>query len=340
MTMTDTSIEWTDASWNPVRGCSRVNPDCDHCYAMGQAHRFSGPGKPYEGLTTIRAGKVDWSGVARFVTEALAAPLSWRNPRKVFVNSMSDLFHHSVTNEEIAAVFGVMAACPQHTFQILTKRPARARQWFKWLDSECARRLSEAPPRDPGLPPFELKPRDRCAQIARAHGMSVGALPKAYNGPWPLPNVWVGVSCGHQRAADEFVPVLLTLPAAVRFVSAEPLTGPITFEFLQPNDPPTEINALRGTHGVLRPHGGTCPRLDWLIVGGESGPGARPCRVDWIESIVAQCKLAGVPAFVKQLGARPLFDKSFQMRLDDRKGGDPVQWPEALRVREFPGASP
>jgi protein gp37 len=123
-------IEWTDRTWNVVRGCSRVSPGCDNCYAMGQAHRFAGPGKPFDGLTRYTAKRgVDWAGFARFVPEKLAEPLSWRKPQRIFVNSMSDLFHESLSNEEIAAVFGVMAACPQHTFQILTKRPKRMREW-------------------------------------------------------------------------------------------------------------------------------------------------------------------------------------------------------------------
>ena len=128
--MSDSKIQWTDKTWNPVRGCSRISSGCDNCYATGQAHRFSGTGMPYDGLTVIRNGKVDWKGEARFIPEKLAEPLKWKKPCRVFVNSMSDLFHDSITDEQIAAVFGVMAACPQHTFQILTKRPKRMLAWF------------------------------------------------------------------------------------------------------------------------------------------------------------------------------------------------------------------
>lgn len=131
-----TEIEWTDATWNPVRGCSRVSPGCDNCYAMHVAHRFSGPGMPYEGLTVLRKGKTDWAGIARFVPDHLSDPLRWTKPRHVFVNSVSDLFHHTVSNEQIAAVFGVMAASPRHTFQVLTKRPERMVEWFEQLAAD------------------------------------------------------------------------------------------------------------------------------------------------------------------------------------------------------------
>ncbi|HEX2677999.1 MAG TPA: DUF5131 family protein, partial [Polyangiales bacterium] len=132
--MGETAIEWTDTVWNPVRGCARVSPGCESCYAERQAHRFSNPGGPYEGLTVLGKHGPRWSGRARFVPETLDAPLRWRKPRRIFVNSMSDLFHHDITNEQIAAVFGVMAACPQHTFQVLTKRAERLPEWFRWVD--------------------------------------------------------------------------------------------------------------------------------------------------------------------------------------------------------------
>ena len=277
-----TTIEWTERTWNPARGCSRVSPGCDHCYAMRQAHRFSGPGQPYEGLTTIRRGRVDWTGRARFVPEQLQQPLRVRRPTAFFVNSMSDLFHESLTNEQVAAVFGVMAATPQHTYQILTKRPKRMREWFGWLD-----------------------------------------------GRRPLPNVWLGVSCDDQARADERIPHLLSTPAAVRFVSAEPLLGPIALRAWMPRHAVTETDDCAPWCSACGPTG-PLPRIDWVIVGGESGPGARPCDVDWIRSIVRQCREAGTACFVKQLGSR--------LGLRDPKGGDPSEWPEDLRVRETPEA--
>lgn len=332
-----TSIEWTDTTWNPVRGCSRVSPGCDHCYAMGQAHRFSGAGGPYEGLTTIRRGKVDWSGRVRFVPEALDVPLHWRKPRRVFVNSMSDLFHASLSNEEIAAVFGVMAACPRHTFQVLTKRARRMREWFEWAGRLDLGKLAGAAATALG--------RDRTGPRA---------VPLAAT--WPLPNVWLGVSAEDQQRADERIPDLIATPAAVRFVSAEPLLGPIDLHqyvshFCGCGIPGDACDGWKSREG--------CPcapkRLDWCIAGGESGHGARPCDVAWIRSIVEQCRTAEVPCFVKQLGAnvehfgryapQPVrYDRVdpygcahlHRIRLRDRKGADPSEWPAELRVRQFP----
>lgn len=364
--MASTEIEWCDKVWNPVRGCSRVSSGCDHCYAMGQAHRFSGPGKPYEGLTTIRRGKVDWAGVARLVPEQLDAPLGWKKPQRIFVNSMSDLFHESLSNEEIAAVFGVMAACPQHTFQVLTKRPKRMSEWFEWIrhaygearyfPAEGCR--SEAIDRTPnnntedGAWAKTVKPLLGCDRR------------------WPLPNVWLGVSVEDQRTADERIPLLLETPAAVRFVSAEPLLGLVNLEpalFV-----PTRCNACGSTtshydtnpdnlpviHACLMGVGLTgepgsvrcsnCgsldvaePRpLDWVIIGGESGHGARECEVSWIRRIVSDCQRAGTPVFVKQLGAHARDQDHFSAATENlrhKKGADMSEWPEDLRVRQMPG---
>lgn len=142
-----TTIEWTDETWNPTRGCSRVDDDgCKNCYAMRFAHRFSAPGQRYEGLTRIGKRGVDWAGRAKLIPEQLAKPLNWRKPRRIFVDSMSDLFHESLPFEHIAAVFGVMAACPQHTFQVLTKRPKRAAEFFGWLGSEAGLEGGTEPP--------------------------------------------------------------------------------------------------------------------------------------------------------------------------------------------------
>jgi protein gp37 len=314
--MGETSIEWTDATWNPVRGCARVSPGCENCYAEGQAHRFSGPGQPYEGLTVLGKHGPRWAGRARFVPEMLDRPLRWRRPRRVFVNSMSDLFHEDVTNEQIAAVFGVMAACPQHTFQVLTKRPGRALEWFGWVERE-------AQPTPDGVPnPHEDV---MCGIMAANRGADVDYL--GLPGLWPLPNVWLGVSVEDQQRADERIPLLLQCPAAVRFLSCEPLLGPV------------ELGEMRYP----------ADDIGWVIVGGESGPGARPCRVEWIRSVLAQCRAAGVPAFCKQLGARPIETLGeveigdckadlgeVEIQLIDRKGGDPAEWPEDLRIREWP----
>jgi len=267
------AIEWTDATWNPVRGCSRVSEGCRHCYAERVAARFSGPGMPYEGLATMRNGEPRWTGEVRLVEKHLDDPLRWRTPRRIFVNSMSDLFHERLTDEQIDRVFMVMALAQRHTFQILTKRPGRMRDYMRGAVGRVwarGRQLMESPAGPPGYwswdgGPHELKCDDH----------------------WPLPNVWIGVSCEHQAAADERIPLLLQTPAAVRFVSAEPLLGPIQF----------------GGGGELYGCGtGGGKKLDWIIVGGESGPGARPMRAEWVRSIRDGCQWAGVAFFFKQWG--------------------------------------
>jgi len=297
-----TSIQWTDRTWNPVRGCSRVSAGCDNCYAMNIAHRFSGAGKPFDGLTTIRRGKVDWTGVARFIPDQLGAPLKWRKPSRVFVNSMSDLFHEDLPDEVIDKVFAVMALTPQHTFQVLTKQPKRAAEWFK-VGEELTTIAGERLAAENGW----------CHPNEGEH--------------WPLPNVHLGASAENQETYDARVPTLIHgCPAAVHFVSLEPMLGPIR---------------LRGTGHI---------HLDWVIIGGESGPGARPFDIAWAEALVADCAENAIPCFVKQLGAHPclkveghpLFSYHhthgdlFCKKLKDRAGGDPSEWPPALRVRQFP----
>lgn len=295
-------IEWTEATWNPLRGCTRVSAGCQHCYAERVADRFSGPGQPYEGLVKRVGGEPRWTGRVDFVESALDQPLRWKKPRMIFVNSMSDLFHESVPDAWIDRIFAVMALCPQHVFQILTKRPDRMRAY-------CA-----------ALPP---------------HWATL-----SIDGQWPLPNVWLGVSVEDQATADERIPVLLDTPAAVRFVSAEPLLAPVRLARLGPAWPGGRItNALRGTRWPELDEVGAITsrtaRLDWIIVGGESGPGARRFNAEWAESIVDQCRAAGVPCFVKQLGGHVVWHGRRQI-LRDKKGGDMSEWPERLRVREMP----
>jgi len=287
MSTIKSNIQWTDRTWNPVRGCSLVSPGCTNCYAMKQAHRFSGAGKPFEGLTRMTEHGPVWTGKVRIVPEALNEPLRWRKPQKVFVNSMSDLFHEDVPTDFVDQVFAIMALAKEHTFQILTKRPAEMRRYLESKDPCCL--ASAAPEKYPCSASYI---EDR---------------------PWPLPNVWLGVSVENQATADDRIPILLQTPAAVRFLSCEPL--------LERIDLP-----MRG--------------IGWVIVGGESGPGARPCNVEWIRDLVRQCRAAVVPPFVKQLGAKPLYDdRRDEVPLcwpRDRKGGDPTEWPEDFRIREYP----
>jgi len=314
-----TRIEWTDETWNPVRGCSIVSEGCRNCYAMKQAHRFSGPGQPYAGLTELGPQGPRWTGKVWLVPEVLDAPLRWKQPRRIFVNSMSDLFHEDVSNEYIVAVFGVMAVRPDHTFQILTKRPERMRQWFQWLSERgglgpIIRSIRVAGDRTiPNL--FSAVSKTEMVRGKRCRAMDDPWM-QVFNaaaciGAGPSSNVWLGVSVEDQKTADERIPILLQTPAAVRFVSAEPLLGPV------------DLRAVRWGHAT------SLIKLDWIIVGGESGPGARPCDVAWIRSIVEQCRAAAVPCFTKQLG-------SSHRCSHDSKGGCWECMPNDLKVREYP----
>ena len=312
-----TGIEWTGtfdengtliskgATWNPIGGCSRVSEGCRNCYAERMAARFSGPGQPYEGLAEMTPEGPRWTGEVRVIHDKLDQPIRWRRPRRIFVNSMSDLFHESLRNEEIAAVFGVIAASPQHTFQILTKRPERMRDWFEWMDRFAMERraITAAPSK-----------RQTCLNAAFTYLGETGQARRQIDrhwfvdgdrGPWPLPNVWLGVSVEDQATADERIPLLLDTPAAVRFVSAEPLLGPVMLD--------TYLGPLpEDEDGAPYPSA-----LDWIIVGGESGPGARPMDPEWARSLRDQCAGAGVAFFMKQM------DKL-----------TPI--PDDLMVREFP----
>lgn len=298
-----TSIEWTDATWNPVRGCSRVSAGCEHCYAEGVAARFSGSGQPYEGL--IHRSTRGWNGQIRLVPEALGQPWRWVRPRRIFVNSMSDLFHENVPFEYIAAVFFVMSVTTRHTYQILTKRPARMLEFFRWV-------------RD-GKGIWEDDRIDDVA-LANPHIKALGWEPATAKrggydncGPgWPYVNVWLGVSVEDQAAANERIPLLLQAPAAVRFLSCEPLLGPIDLTL----DGLVCLPCRNAEHMRMDPTTGAyecCKQcdytgigdewgVDWVIVGGESGRGARPMHPDWARSLRDQCKAAGVPFFFKQWG--------------------------------------
>jgi protein gp37 len=263
--MGDTSIEWTQKTWNPVTGCTKVSPGCDHCYAEGIARRFAGSKAFPNGFeVTLHPERLD-------------APLRWRKPARVFVNSMSDLFHQDVPDEYIARVFAVMATTPQHTYQILTKRHGRMRSLLSRED-------------------FRRRVR---VELAELRGLMVSDVAV----PWPLKNVWLGVSVEDQQRAGLRIPALLDTPAAVRFLSCEPLLGRVhLYDWLG---------------------------LDWVIVGGESGPGARRMELDWAESLVDQCRAGQIACFVKQLGSAH----------GPHKGGDFDTWPAELQVREYPPAA-
>lgn len=302
-------IQWTDLTWNPIRGCSPVSPGCKNCYAAAHATRFCGPGLPFEGFATRTKWGPRWTGRVELLDDDhLYAPLRWSGGRTVFVNSMSDLFHEDLSDEAIARVYGVMAATPWHTYQVLTKRPTRAATWylngFGGLANAMVHRL--------GRSGGELLPPRHCEAIYETFELCTGGQFRRCQDVewpgWPLPNVHLGVSVENQTYAEARLPILQLLPAAIRFASAEPLLGPVDLD--------------RHELGW-----GSQPWLDWLIVGGESGPHARPLDLAWIEQLVGQADQVGKPVFVKQLG-RAWAGKG--------KGGDPAAWPENLRRRQMP----
>lgn len=259
-----TKIEWTDATWNPIRGCSRVSDGCRNCYAEKVAYRFSGPGLPYEGLIA-KGGQ--WNGKITVADHLIDEPLKWKKPKRIFVNSMSDLFHENIPDETILAIFTTMAKARHHTFQILTKRPQRM---------------------------HDILHRWQAAGITLREGHGAA-----------LPNVWLLVSVEDQQTANERIPLLLRTPAAVRGISAEPLLGAIDLNAIVYEKTDSSENILDSL--FCEDHPDDCgpigtATLDWVVAGGESGRGARPSRPDWFRQLRDQCKAARTPFFFKQWG--------------------------------------
>lgn len=477
--MGKTSIEWTDTTWNPVRGCSRVSEGCRHCYAERIAGRFSGKGQRFEGFAKGKPndyhgqsgkGRTNWTwrwtGKVELIPSKLDEPLHWRKPRRIFVNSMSDLFHESLPDDAIDSVFDVVARAHRHTFQVLTKRPARMLDYLRPSSCALPRIVSLVSGHEPSL------------AIVLQTGLRLDDKPARPR--WPLPNVWLGVSVEDQATADERIPLLLQTPAAVRWASYEPALGPVDFsrwlnvptqvaqhctcgrtldpeigqEGIEQSDAIARARHLPGLKGlpataepagaVVQParpadllgepyhygdvgvvdrdprairssrpaspmevalaikesghvceHGGVAgnpdrhrqdaptataelhagrdqaapnvrsmaagaraefrechpgevaasqsgvihtphctggPCLDWVVIGGESGPGARPFDLAWARSTVAQCRAAGVPVFYKQGGRS-------QRCPHNSKGGHFECFPPDLRIREFPSVA-
>ncbi len=286
-------IEWTDETWNPIVGCSKVSPGCKNCYAIRDAHRMAGNpnlkiSSVYEGLTA-RNGEAaaNWTGQVKFIEQRLSLPLYWSSPRMVFVNSMSDLFHEDVQFAVIEKIFEVMMHAGLHTFQVLTKRPRRMYDFWQWC-------------------------KDNHLYLADH---------------WPLPNVWLGVSVENQEYANERIPWLLKIPAAIKFLSCEPLLERV------------DISIFLATGWTELPYDDI---VNWMIVGGESGPNARSSDIDWFDTVIRQCQAAEIPVFMKQLGNHPQYLSVENGELIYRqwpvtgKGGDPEEWPEFLRIRQFP----
>ena len=376
----ESSIEWTDRVWNPVVGCTPVSPGCLNCYAARMAVRLEamkvegyGPrvehtperlGMPDAFGTkvipaetrTVRiaevrgandlesgggGGRPVFTGDVRLMPEKLGEPLKWRKPCRVFVNSMSDLFHEAVPDEFIRLVMAAMSFAGQHTFQVLTKRPERMAAWF----ADPANSLSACQAEWVAAGISDETPTGkhrigRCGSDGSINGTCRGV---GDGNHWPLPNVWLGTSVENQAAADERVPKLLRCPGRL-FLSCEPLLERVDLSrrgWLY-------SSGLRGRGRVI----------EWVIAGGESGPEARACNIEHLRSLRDQCREVWVPFFLKQLGARPVLASVYDTRLDwpegtrftrceggpwgrsivlkDKKGGDPAEWPEDLRVREMP----
>lgn len=287
----NTHIEWTDATWNPVTGCSVTSPGCTNCYAMKLAGTRLKHIPSRAGLTReSKAGPV-WTGEVRFNEEWLTQPLKWQRPRRIFVCAHGDLFHENVPDEWIDRVFAVMALAPQHTFQVLTKRSARMREYLTRPTVEIRVGLEAL-----GLA-MEAYYRDRKSSLGKGVALMGADINPGALKAWPLPNVWLGVSVEDQARADERIPDLLATPAAVRWISAEPLLGPVDLVGIKSPQPGGRINAVHGYH-----LGEKCEKLDWVVCGGESGPGTRPMHPDWARDLRDQCAAAGVAFLFKQWG--------------------------------------
>ena len=283
--MAETSeIEWTDATWNPITGCTLVDDGCRNCYAAELASTRLKNHPSRIGLARRNAeGVAKFTGEVRLNEQWLDQPLHWKRARMIFVCAHGDLFHPAVPDEWIDRVFAVMALCPQHTFQVLTKRPERAREYLARseitiMDLVCDRVCEEDLPVILSMPPEIVPP----AKLIAARNEPVINLRS-----WPLPNVWLGTSVSDQGSADARIPDLLATPASVRFISAEPLLGPVDL---------TRWSGIEGDGGTMG------FGIDWVIVGGESGRQARPMHPDWARSLRDQCVAAGVAFFFKQWG--------------------------------------
>jgi len=274
-------IPWTDESWNPVTGCTKIAAGCKNCYAESMAKRFWGKRK----FTDVQCHE-----------DRLDIPLHWRKPRKIFVCSMSDLFHEDVPFEIIDQIHAVIALCPQHTFQILTKRIERATEYYMTrtaIDDSC--RVDRMPQwynvltgwLDEGHKGYLGRNWDECEKAAEQTD---------FNNELP-PNLWLGTSISTQADADKNIPILLKIPAAVRFLSLEPMLESICLSNY---------------------------KIDQVIIGCESGPKRRPCKLEWIEDAVEQCVAASVPVFVKQL------------EIGGKVSKNPKEWPAWVRRQEYP----
>lgn len=299
----ESNISWTSSTWNCLYGCARVSPGCTNCYAETHCHRFSGPGQIHEGLTVLGKKGPRWTGKIQIAYHRLFEPMKWTRSRMIFCNSLSDVWHKDVPKQYIQAMFGVMAACDHHIFQVLTKRADLMEAWYASGAADifdCTEAAS-----------YWL---DLCVQEGHiSEGVAKKYLVRlsraAMKAPFPLKNVWVGVSTENQETFDERVPHLSRVPAAVRWISAEPLLGPLDI-----------TSWYDSTH------------LDWIVVGGESGPRARGMEYSWAERVVQDAQAIRIPVHMKQLGT--VLAKRFP---GSGKKGEKIEWfPREIRAREYP----
>lgn len=318
-------IEWTDATWNPITGCSIVSPGCTNCYAMKLAATRLKHHPSRSGLTKNVNGNHVWTGEVRLNEQWLFQPLEWRKPRMIFVCAHGDLFHENVPDEWIDKIFAVMALAPHHTFQVLTKRADRMRQYMaqycrKFQIGDQASQISS---------PFRASDSVN-VEYYTPHKSAPFYVAK----PWPLPNVWLGVSVENQTEANERIGPLMEAPAAIRFLSVEPMLGEIDLAELRPahgkyqdRDPvPLEGYAIRpcsrGYEDSINADRARMPKLDWVIVGGESHTNPRHFDPEWARELMWECQRNDVPFFMKQMGGRTSAEKQ--------------AIPADLMVREWP----
>jgi protein gp37 len=274
-----TTIEWTDATWNPTRGCSRVSPGCVNCYAEGIAARFSKPGQAFAGLATFKDKKARWTGEVRFIKEKLTEPLDWKEPRRVFVDSMSDLFHAKIFEPLLDQVFAVMALADHHIMQVLTKRVARM---CAYTNSAGATRPTES---------LLARVAGWAKIIAESRGEDTSSpYFDVWLEDWPLKHIWLGASAEDQNTYNERRENLEKTDASVIWWSLEPLLGPIDLQLWKSKRLP-----------------------DWIVCGGESGANARAAlHPDYVRRIRDECVKHKIPFFFKQWGSWVTLDQNLE----------------------------
>jgi len=298
-----TGIEWCDATWNPIKGCSRLSAGCRHCWAEGMASRFGGPGEHFHGLT--KNGR--WLGVTKFYEKTLDQPIRWKRPRMIAVCLMGDMFHPSVPDEWIDRVYDVMCEANQHIYMVLTKYPERMAAYFR----------------------TKVKPYVRKGFVEVFSGAEeIEAHRKKHLEAYIPEHIWAGASIENQKAADERIVHLLRAPVLTSYLSVEPMLGRIVLRMPEVGEiekEPTSPLANPKEWDDYK-YWAACDRgVKWVICGGESQAGARPMKVEWAQLLAKQCKDAHVPFFFKQ---------GSKSNWPDFKNAD--TFPEDLQMRAFP----